>query len=73
VLYKFQIHVKPLGFMMGKAYGWGDIHIPKVQGFRLNQMFGPIDESRLMVIVWVIGLKLQVTREQFLLQCAAMN
>jgi hypothetical protein len=51
----------------------GDIHIPKVQGFRLNQMFGPIDESRLMVIVWVIGLKLQVTREQFLLQCAAMN
>jgi hypothetical protein len=26
-----------------------------------------------MVIVWVIGLKLQVTTEQFLLQCAAMN
>jgi hypothetical protein len=24
-----------------------------------------------MVIVWVIGLKLQVTTEQFLLQCAA--
>ncbi len=61
-----------LCFMMGKAYGWGTFTFPKCKD-GLNQMFGPIDESRLMVIVWVIGLKLQVTTEQFLLQCAAMN
>jgi hypothetical protein len=33
-----------LGLYDGESLWVGDIHIPKVQGFRLNQMFGPIDE-----------------------------
>jgi hypothetical protein len=44
--------------MMGKAYGWGTFTFTKCKDGP-NQIFGPIDESRLMVIV--LGNWLKVT------------